>query len=136
MDTPITRVDLVEGLVYAEHGKRGGIPLIVDCHYGVADVLRYLGGAMSRDEIRDLTGLADEQLRDIVQWAASVVNDNGVPKPAHITGVLRRRGQTLADVWRKMGQQPHDHPHYKVTTRLADVAPELVTAIEQIAVYV
>jgi len=78
----------------------------------------------------------EADLREIVRWAGQVVNDNGVPKPAHITGVLRRRGQTLADVWRKMGQQPHTHPHYKVTTRLADVAPELVTAIEQIAVYV
>jgi len=136
MASSITRVELVDGLVYADHGKRSGIPCIVDCHYSVSDVLRYLGGQMSREELLEVTALDEDRLGRILAWVAQVVNDNGVPKPTQITGVLRRRGQTLADVWRKMGQQPHEHPHYRVTQRLADVAPDLVTAIEQIAIYV
>jgi len=132
----MSRIVLLDGLVYADPNHRSGIPCIEGSRYSVADVLGYLAGTMSREEICDIAGVGEADLREIVRWAGQVVNDNGVPKPAHITGVLRRRGQTLADVWRKMGQQPHTHPHYKVTTRLADVAPELVTAIEQIAVYV
>ncbi|MBE2186765.1 MAG: DUF433 domain-containing protein [Rhodothermales bacterium] len=122
----------VPGLVVSDPATRDGVPMIVDSRYSVSDLLRYLGGEMERDEVCDLIGITDDQLREILRWVASVVHDQGKPTPARYVSGLRRQALALADVWNGMLRQPHNSRLYRAAARLDEVAPDLVAAIRRV----
>jgi uncharacterized protein (DUF433 family) len=57
-------------IITVEPGKRGGQPCIRGLRITVSDVLEYLAGGMSEDDMRDFPYLTREDIRACLAFAA------------------------------------------------------------------
>jgi|ERR1043165_7978003 uncharacterized protein (DUF433 family) len=70
------------GIITIEPGKRSGKPCIRGTRMTVADVLEYLAGGMSSDELLDeFPDLSAQDIRACLAYAADSLKNGGISKP-------------------------------------------------------